>query len=376
MASSSLHQVGAGGMGSGGLRRLATILRERAWLILLCILLGGAAAAAYVFYAPKSYAARSTIQYQNTIAYWLALADRQPLDPTRQIAEIRARLEDPELLRRIVVGQRLGENPRFGKGQSGEAAITRAVQILNRRLHVETPATGTSLDIIVTDLSPELAARIANATVDELLAEYSRMRAELLEEISTLLQKRQDEIWKELRSVSPASVSDTNQAAGSLQARRQELQEKLRTLTTQLVEADLRRLELTSQLDQAQDLADQPLTALQVPYIAGLPNVQSARSVLLQKQVELERTSERYKGKHPDYLAALDARVTGLGHRVQRELVDLGRRGAVDGRPGRRRRHVARGGILAPKHAVHLLGWRRLVAGEHHDPRKHVPQGL
>ena len=325
MALSTLQQVGPGGTGGGNLRRLGTILRERSWLILLCTLLGGALATAYTHYAPKRYAAKATVKYQTAMSHWLALVDRPDFNVATLLAETRGKLEDDALLRRVALAQQLGENPRYSGGLYGSDATDRAVAKLRRNLRIETPRDATALDIVVTDRSPELATRLANAVVEELLTEYARVRGELLEEISSRLRSMQDEIWREYRARQPVAAGAPG-VDEAVDQRRRELQDRLRTMTTQLVEANLRRLELAGQLAQARELAAQPTAALQVPFIASQAGVSSARAALLQSQVALEEISERYKAKHPDYTKAAEARDTAqqaLAGEIQSALAVL-----------------------------------------------------
>jgi len=307
MALSTLQQVGGGGMAGGSLRRLGTILRERFWLVFLCVLLGGALATAYIQYAPKRFAAKATVKYQTAMSHWLALVDRPELDVATLLAETRAKLADDALLRRVVIAQQLDGNPRYGGGLQGADAADRAVATLRRNLRIVNPLDVTALDILITDRSPELAARIANAVVEELMAEYARVRGDLLDEISSRLRSMQDEIWKEYRVRQPAVSSPTG-TSGTTDQQRRELQDRLRTMTTHLVEVNLRRLELSGQLTQGKELAAQPTAALQVPFLAEQPTVSAARAALLDSQVALEHISERYKAKHPDYIEATQTR--------------------------------------------------------------------
>ena len=312
-------------MAGGNFRRLGAILRERSWLIFLFVLLGGALATAYARYAPKRFAAKATVKYQTAMSHWLALVDRPELNVATLLAETRGKLEDDALLRRVVVAQQLSENPRYGGGESGPAAIDRAVLKLRRNLQLQTTFDATVLDIVVTDRSAELAARMANAVVEELLTDYARVRAELIDEVSSRLRAMQEEIWKEYRARQPV-VADATGAAASADQRRSELQDRLRAMTTQLVEANLRRLELAGQLAQARDLAAQPTAAVQVPFIASQPAVSAARAALLQSQVALEQVSERYKAKHPEYIEAAqvrDAAQQTLAREVQSALAVL-----------------------------------------------------
>ena len=85
MASTLLRQVGADSARSWNVRRLGTVLRERAWLIFLCILLGGAVATFYLTRAPRAYVATTTIKYQSALSRLLAIFEKDTADPAAQI---------------------------------------------------------------------------------------------------------------------------------------------------------------------------------------------------------------------------------------------------------------------------------------------------
>jgi polysaccharide biosynthesis transport protein len=316
---SALHQVGTGGMALWSLRRLRMVLWERAWLILLCFLLGGGAAYAYLQYAPKSYSATATVVYQAALGRLLAVVNRTEPDRGAQMAEVRRTLASRDLLRRVVEAEQLASNPRFGGAAGSLGELERAVDVLARRISVQVPDEGDVVYITVRAASAELAARVANAVVSELLAAYGRAKSELTAEVvSTLkdmLRKAQDELNTEQTAAPP---NETRPPATEHSQRAEELAQQMRAQSDRLAEAEFRRLQLDAQLKQArQHLADNPEGALQVEFLAEQPVVIAARTIVLNRQLELETVAQRYRAKAPAYVAAQEALETAHRDLVQ-----------------------------------------------------------
>jgi len=307
MAASVLHPADNRGVGTGNVRRLGTVLRERAWLIFLCVLLGGAGATAYMQYAPKQYAATTTVEYQASLMQYLSPNQGGPVDPDREIADVKRTLQSTELLSKVVVAERLHENPRFRGGLSGQDAIDQALKTLRNRLTVEIPTDDQALRITFKDQLADLAVRVVNSLVVELLEKYSRQRSELFDQVGETLQLRSADIWRDFRALQPVEVPEPDGVPGAVQQQRTALQDALQTLTTQRVEAEVEVTRLQEQLRAAEQPFDNPESALQVAFLAAQTPVSAARKVLLDRQLELEQVAERYREKHPRYLAAQDA---------------------------------------------------------------------
>lgn len=326
MAASVLHPVGNRGMGTGSVRRLGTVLRERAWLIFLCVLFGGALATAYMQYAPKQYAATTTVRYRESLMRYLGLKSEGTADLDLELAEVVQTLKSRPLIKEVVLKEQLHENPRFRQGLSGEAAVEQAVDTLLDRLTVEIPADDRALRITFVDRLPDLAVRVANSLVVRLLENYARQRADFFDEVNRSLQTRNADILKDLRALELTASSGAAQVPQALQQKRVVLEDALQSLTTQRVEADVQLARLREQLNAAQQKFENPESALQVTFIADYSRVDAARKVLLQQQLKFEEITERYREKHPDYIAALEdvqQSREALGEAIQEAVVSL-----------------------------------------------------
>ena len=90
-----------------GARRYVEVLRERAWLIVLCVVLGAAAAAAFSMLASRNYEATADLRLTpvSNAEPSLAGAGTLPGSPTRQSARSRPCPDSSRLLRWHVVPQ-------------------------------------------------------------------------------------------------------------------------------------------------------------------------------------------------------------------------------------------------------------------------------
>jgi succinoglycan biosynthesis transport protein ExoP len=299
MAASALHRIDPQPSG-GSARRIITLLRERAWLIFLFTLLGGALATAYIQYAPKKYAATSSIKYQDSFAQYLP----DKTSPQRAIHDVKRNLLSEELLKSVVNAERLQENPRFNKKLSGSEAVEAAYQTLLKRLTIQGPAEDLTLEITVTDQTPDLPVRVLNSLAVRWLEAYSKERAATFDQIMATLQTRSADILRDLRKITNPNTPISNDAPSSNEKKRLELLDQVDQLTADYLQLEVQIARQSDQVRLAKQPFENPEIALQVTSLAANRQVQSAQTILKDKQVALDEVAERYLEKHPNYIAA------------------------------------------------------------------------
>ncbi len=299
MAASALHRIDPQPSG-GSARRIITLLRERAWLIFLFTLLGGALATAYIQYAPKKYAATSSIKYQDSFAQYLP----DKTSPQRAIHDVKRNLLSEELLKSVVNAERLQENPRFNKKLSGSEAVEAAYQTLLKRLTIQGPAEDLTLEITVTDQTPDLPVRVLNSLAVRWLEAYSKERAATFDQIMETLQTRSTDILRDLRKITNPNTPISNDAPSSNEKKRLELLDQVDQLTADYLQLEVQIARQSDQVRLAKQPFENPEIALQVTSLAANRQVQSAQTILKDKQVALDEVAERYLEKHPNYIAA------------------------------------------------------------------------
>lgn len=299
MAASALHRIDPQPSG-GSARRIGTLLRERAWLIFLFTLLGGALATAYIQYAPKKYAATSTIKYQDSLAQYLP----EKSSPQTATHEVKRTLLSEDLLKSVVTTERLQENPRFNKNLSGSDAVDAAYQALRKRLTIQGPAETLTLEITVTDQTPDLPIRVLNSLAVHWLEAYSQERTARTDKIIDALTQRIAEILKDYRKITIPSTPSTDVASESSEKKRTELLDQVDKLNTAYLQLEVQIARQSDQVRLAKQPFENPEIALQVTSLAANRQVQSAQSILKDKQVALDQVAERYLEKHPNYIAA------------------------------------------------------------------------
>ena len=149
-----------------GLARYLTTIRDRWWLIALCLLLCVGAAAAYVATAEKVYEAQADVLVTpvnsgDDVYAGLGLI-QDSNDPTRDVSTASRYIESLPVARRVKAALRLDGSPQ---------------QILNK-IEAEPLAQSSVVTVTASANSPDAAARIANSFATETV----RMRTEQLRE--------------------------------------------------------------------------------------------------------------------------------------------------------------------------------------------------
>ncbi len=305
MSSGSLHQISDLGSRGLGLRRLGLVLRERAWLILLCVLLGGAAATAYAWRAPKNYAATAVVKYQAEQLGLLPVERTAVVRPLEeQIAALKRMLSSTSLLREVAENQKLASLPEFNQGSSGNLGIEEAIVSLQNRLSIRAPDNDVVIFVTVRDSSASRSADLANAVVDALVDAKTRDRERVLKEVSSqlesVLSRARDELKTESASirteVQPApNTPDPTLVAAGLQA----LSEKIAGAELQLLRAEASLAAATAQGTNLDAL-------LRLPAIARAPALAPKLERFRQLEAAFAETQQRYKEKHFRFLEAQD----------------------------------------------------------------------
>src|SRR5947208_12591473 len=96
-------------------RAIYHVLREKSWVILLCVLTVGCVSAAYLYRAPKIYAAKVVLQVEQEEQKVINIqtVQKEDLQSVEFLKTVEQTLQSRALLGRVVETNNLAKNPRF-----------------------------------------------------------------------------------------------------------------------------------------------------------------------------------------------------------------------------------------------------------------------
>lgn len=333
-------------------------VRERLWIVVLCVVAGLFLGLGYLARTPKLYQGHIVLEVEfqeptfvnsndpDTRLRSMFLASQEALRTIEQNLANRslmARVVRAEGLAddggRALLGQDVGSKPPpaptaeiksnpKGKGEEMFAgttftpleealggAITGMVKPVIRR--------GTRLiDLFVTNRDPAMAQRLAEAVGREYIRYAIEQRSSfsqgalryLLEEEERLkvnLQKSEAAVaeYKEqtpdaLQLGGGAAATGSQQGAGSSGGRGGLVEDKLQELNSKLTAAKGDRIRIENEIKQVEGIGDNIDALLSIPSIASSQLVNERRRDVSQLETTVGALAQRYKDKHPKMIAA------------------------------------------------------------------------
>lgn len=288
-------------------RMLYYTLRERAWMIALCLLITGLATTAYLIRTPKIYEGKLILQVEQEEQKILNIQRVQHEDAASVefLKTIEQSLESRTLFERVLDTNSLATNGRFVRLDPGAPKPTREqlVTRLAKMVEVKLRKGSRLIDVTVEHTDPELAAQIANSLVNEFLGqnyEYSSSSSDLAfsflknEEIRLKAKLEQSELAMQDYKEQTKSVS--------LEDRQNVVVEKLKELNQKVTEAKSVRITHETAYNQAKKLGSDATALMFLPAVTGDPTVADIRVNIGKLESELANLRQRYKERHPRYI--------------------------------------------------------------------------
>lgn len=283
-------------------------LRERLWLILL-FALGGTLIAFYT--AGKTapvYASRATLLIEQSEDRVIDVQEvrKEDFGSPQAIATMLETLVSRTMMERLVTRLKLETDFVFIPKPEGREANTKeqAMAVARGCFQIKQRQGTRLIDITAEHADPETARKLA----DELAAEFLRFQFEmrnnanqmanqfLLEEANRLREKltRSELALQEYRE---------SQDAISLERDQDVVISRFRSLASQVDAARTQRLQLESDLGATEKVEKKLEELIKLPSISTHPTVSALLKELRDKEYDLSLLSQRYKPKHPKYLA-------------------------------------------------------------------------
>jgi polysaccharide biosynthesis transport protein len=289
-------------------RTILLLLREKTWLIILCVLLAGIAGVSYIILRPPIYRAQAVIQVDQGAQKVLKANENGIVDLNRDeiiIKTTEQTLTSPELLLQLVKRNDLDKDPAFLPGLKRPASDSRVVEELVKQISVQVRRGTWLIDIGVEDRSPVLAQKIADLLIKEFAYENFQRHIEGSEMQSSFLLEEAKRLKAKLANSEEAlQAYKEEHQAGDLGDKENRVVEKLRTLNRIVAETKATRLKLEADYSQIKKLSHNPTAdLLAIPSIAASVAVIAVEKLVAEKEAEVAALNETYK--HPIHTGAI-----------------------------------------------------------------------
>jgi capsular exopolysaccharide synthesis family protein len=289
---------------------LATLLllREKIWLIILCVLTAGIAGVAYIILRPPIYRAQAVIRVDQGAQKVFKANENGIVDLNRDeiIKTTEQTLTSPELLLQLVKRNDLDKDPDFLPGLERPASENRMVEELAKQISVQVRRGTWLIDIGVEDRSPVMAQKIADLLIKEFAYENFQRHIEGWEMESNFLLEEVKRLKAKLANSEEALLAYKEEhQEGALGDKENTVVEKLHTLNRLVTEAKATRLKLESDYGQIKKIGrNPPSDLLAIPSIAGSAAVVELEKKVAEKEAEVAALTEMYK--HPIHTGAVN----------------------------------------------------------------------
>jgi capsular exopolysaccharide synthesis family protein len=288
-------------------RAMLKVLREKAWVVVLCILTAGLAGVAYIAWSPKIYRAQAVILVEQEQPKVVKIEDveSEDLKAAESLKTIEQSLTGANLLLGLIDRNELRQDPAFLPTLKRPATDKQLVEALGRQLSARIRYGTRLIDITVDDRSPVMAEKIAESLIREFILEDGERHLKISKLANSFLVQQAEALKAKLVKSEAALQAYREQNRGvPLEATQNIVVAKLGELNHMVMEAKGARLKLEGDYQQMRKLRNGPPTALlAIPSIASSPTVEALEKGIAEKAGEVAALTEIYK--HPLHTGAI-----------------------------------------------------------------------
>src|SRR4030095_16972406 len=308
-------------------------IRERFWLVLLCLALGGIGAAIYM--------SRQEVRYQARAVLFIEIEQNRVLKDVKMVSEDRIGSVDMintvvDLLRgypfaqRVATQMKLHEDKRFIEAIPSAEGLTvtppEAASALVGMISAQYRKNTRLIDVFATHRDPVVATRLANVCAEEYLRYIFENRTEANKGASQFLLDESHRLRKKMRVADEAlQTFRERERAASLENVTENAQGKLTEMSRRMTEIEQRIFQLDSDLKVARAAPDNVEELLRLPSVSAEPKVARINEAIADQERQILLINQRYRAKHPLYIAAQTQRHSLMAERdtVLRDVVSL-----------------------------------------------------
>ena len=306
---SILEELGGGGSSRGtDWREYYQVIRERFWVVLLFLTLSGIGAAIYMSRQEAKFQARAVLfleQEQDRVLKDVKGVREEAIASIDMINTVVDLLSSYPFAQRVAERAKLNEDVRFSTAAGRQVTVPEAAGLLVRSVSIQYRKNTRLIDIFVTHTDPALATTLANTYADEYLRSVFEKRTEASKAAQQFLIEEADRLRKKMRISEEAMQSfRERERAASLENLQESTQTKLTGLVSQMSELEQRMFQLDTDLKVARANAGNPDELMRLPSVATEQKVARLTEAVAEQERALTLLSQRYRAKHPAYMAA------------------------------------------------------------------------
>jgi succinoglycan biosynthesis transport protein ExoP len=301
------------------------IVRERAWIVVICFLVAAMATATILERAPRIYASKTVLLVEQEEP---KVVDIQPVQQDEyqsleSLKTVEQTLQNKGLFERVIEANNLARDPRL-LGSSPEGTLTREqlVSKLEKMVGIKLRRGTRLIDITVENTDPGFTSIIANSLVAEFLRQDYEQGATSLHAANEFLETEALDIKRKLDDSENALqlYKEQTHSISSSDAQNIIVQE-LNELAVKATEAKSRRIACETAYTEVQALGNN-IDALLLSPAADSPAIEEIRSNIVKSESDLADLKPRYKPKHPKYMEA-ESQLAGWKDALKRAALAL-----------------------------------------------------
>ena len=273
------------------LHEIAHVLREKAWLIAICAIIGGVIGGAHISRSPRIFGSREVIQVEQQVQKIINIQEVNPqeMQSNELVRTIEQNLVSLSLLDRVAK-----ENKLAGDGAYLAGKVTSKIRPGTRLI-----------DVIAEDEKPEQAQLIAHSVVREFIRQSVEQRTGTTEVASQFLIDESQRLKARLEKSEQALQSYKEQTqAVSLEERQNITVAKLKDLNQRVTEAKTERLRLESDFADVEKFRGNPEQLNAIGSVAANSGLVNFKNNLATVEAGVAALSERYRAKNPKLIQA------------------------------------------------------------------------
>lgn len=295
------------------LEQIWFVLREKAWLILLCMLLGIFAGLAYIYRTPLTYQAVAVIEVDpepvRVIGYNDVPEAKDPISPD-MVQTMIAVFHSRQFAEEVINNYQLLKNPAFiTPGPNGEPpALGDAVGELIGAEQIFCPPETRFINVGVTHSDPMmakvLADMLANHFVRRSMDEQKQAAQTQIDYLKSQAQDASEELMKSKQALNDYRKSHGAAGADSLVDSHDTVVTDLKSKSGELEEAKAELIRLEADDDQAQLVKNDPVALLAIPTVASDPSIMEYTQLIDELKGRIQVLALRYTDLHPKMILA------------------------------------------------------------------------
>jgi succinoglycan biosynthesis transport protein ExoP len=286
------------------------VLREKLWLIGICVAVTTLIALVYALRSPKLYVAQCLIQVQESQRRVLNIEEISPdtLEKPETLKTLERNLTSRPVIERVVESEAVnGDAANLGIPPRAEPYSEKElVRALAGKVSVALVRGTRHIAVYAEDKSAETAARLANALVREYKHLLFEQRSGIATEAHEFLKEKADRLKAKLEQSERALQEYKEKSnAVSLEESQNIIVAQLKELNAKETEAKTDRLKLEAAVDQVNRFSkSRPEELLSLAQIANSSEVAGQRAQVGEMEAEIANLSERYGERHPKMIQA------------------------------------------------------------------------